>query len=129
MMLFGGTAKPAAGRLSAGQRAEDFALAQLRAQGLALVERNYRCRGGEIDLVMMDGPQLVFVEVRFRSGQAFGGALESVGARKQARLIHAAAHYLAAKRIDRPTRFDVAAVSPDRDGLAIQWIKSAFLAE
>ena len=123
-MLFGNG--PKADHLTAGQRAEDCALAYLQAQGLALVERNYRCRGGEIDLVMRDGGKIVFVEVRFRSGQCFGGALASVGSRKQARLIHAASHYLATKRIDRPARFDVAAVSPDQGKLAIQWIKDAF---
>jgi putative endonuclease len=123
-MLFG--SGPKADHLTAGQRAEDCALAYLQAQGLALVERNYRCRGGEIDLVMRDGGKIVFVEVRFRSSQRFGGALASVGNRKQARLIHAASHYLATKRIDRPARFDVAAVSPDQGKLAIQWIKDAF---
>ncbi len=123
-MLFG--KEPKAGHLTAGQRAEDSALAYLQAQGLALVERNYRCRGGEIDLIMRDGSKIVFVEVRFRSDQRFGGALASVGTHKQARLIYAASHYLTAKRIDRPARFDVAAVSPDQGKLAIQWIKDAF---
>lgn len=124
-MLFG---RPKAPHLDAGQLAENAALAYLQAQGLALVERNYRCRGGEIDLIMRDGGKIVFVEVRYRSGTAFGGALASVGKGKQARLIIAASHYLATKRIDRPTRFDVAAVSPGQGKLAIQWIKDAFQA-
>ena len=123
-MLFGD--KPRPDHLTAGQQAEDYALAFLQTQGLVLVERNYRCRGGEIDLIMRDGPQLVFVEVRYRSDQRYGGALASVGAQKQSRLIRAASHYLVSKRIDRPTRFDVAAVSPDQGKLAIQWIKGAF---
>jgi putative endonuclease len=122
-MLFG---RPKAAHLDAGQLAEDQALAYLQTQGLVLVERNYRCRGGEIDLVMRDGGKLVFVEVRYRASQGFGGALASVGLRKQGRLIVAAGHYLAAKRIDRPTRFDVAAVSSEQGKLAIQWIKDAF---
>ncbi|MFM8332251.1 MAG: YraN family protein [Candidatus Methylumidiphilus sp.] len=125
MWLFG---KPKAAHLTAGQQAEDAALAYLQGQGLALVERNYCCRGGEIDLIMRDGAMLVFVEVRYRQSQTHGGALASVGARKQSRLIVAASHYLACKRIDRPTRFDVAAVSPDGGKLAIQWIKAAFQA-
>ena len=117
---------PSAAHLTAGQRAEDWALAFLQTQGLVLVERNYRCRGGEIDLVMRDGGKIVFVEVRYRANDSFGGALASVGTRKQARLIHAASHYLTTKHIDRPTRFDVAAVSPDQGKLALQWIKDAF---
>ncbi len=125
-MLFG--KGPKADRLTTGQQAEDSVLAYLQAQGLALVERNYRCRGGEIDLIMRDGGTIVFVEVRFRSDLRFGGALASVDFHKQARLIHAASHFLATKRIDRPTRFDVAAVSPDQGKLAIQWIKDAFQA-
>jgi len=124
-MLFG---RPQAPHLEAGRLAEDHALAYLQAQGLALVERNYRCRGGEIDLVMRDGGKMVFVEVRYRADERFGGALASVGPRKQGRLIVAAAHYLATKRIDRPARFDVAAVSPAQGKLAIQWIKDAFQA-
>lgn len=123
-MLF--RTKPKADHLTAGQLAEDSALAYLLAQGLTLLERNYRCRGGEIDLVMRDGGKIVFVEVRFRSDPRFGGALASIDTHKQARLIHAASHYLATKRIDRPARFDVAAVSPDQGKLAIQWIKDAF---
>jgi len=127
-MLFSNPNEANPAHLTAGQLAEDSALAYLEAQGLVLVERNYRCRGGEIDLVMRDGGKIVFVEVRFRSDQRFGGALASVGSRKQARLIHAASHYLATKRIDRPTRFDVAAVSPNQGKLTIQWIKDAFQA-
>jgi len=126
-MLFG-KPTPKAPHLDAGRLAEDQALAYLQAQGLALVERNYRCRGGEIDLVMRDGVKIVFVEVRYRSSQSFGGALASVGSRKQARVVNAAAHYLAAKRIDRPARFDVAAVAPAQGKLAVEWIKDAFQA-
>jgi len=126
---FGKPAKPEAPHLSVGRQAEERALAYLQTQGLTLVERNYRCRGGEIDLIMRDGGQIIFVEVRYRAGQGFGGALASVGARKQARLIIAATHYLVAKRIDRPARFDVVAVSSEQGGFAIQWIKDAFQAK
>jgi putative endonuclease len=131
-MLFGwfgkADAEPQAAHISAGQQAEDYALAYLQKQGLALIERNYRCRGGEIDLIMRDGEHIVFIEVRYRASQRYGGALASVGTRKQGRLILAASHYLTAKRIDRPARFDVAAVSPEAGKLAIQWIKNAFQA-
>lgn len=113
---------------SIGQRAETEALAYLQAQGLRLIERNYRCRAGEIDLVMADGRGIVFVEVRYRASDRFGGALESVDARKRTRLAKAASHYLSCKQIDRPARFDVVALAPavGVPGLAVQWIKDAF---
>ncbi|MDD5033209.1 MAG: YraN family protein [Methylococcaceae bacterium] len=114
--------------LAIGKQAEDAALAHLQSQGLHLIERNYRCRAGEIDLVMRDGPRLVFVEVRYRADLRFGGALESVDWRKRAKLIATASLYLAARRIDRPSRFDVVAVSPDGGKLAVQWIQDAFQA-
>jgi putative endonuclease len=114
--------------LAAGQHAEDSALAYLQAQGLRLIERNYRCRLGEIDLIMLDGAGLVFVEVRYRSSDRYGGALESVDARKRVRIVSAASHYLASKRIDRPARFDVVALSPGIGRLAVQWVKDAFQA-
>ncbi len=128
MTLFASPGHPKAPHLRAGRQAEDFALAYLQAQGLHLIERNFRCRGGEIDLIMREGARLVFVEVRYRANPSFGGALASVDARKKARLINAAAYYLSTTRIDRPARFDVAAVSPDQGRLAIQWIKDAFQA-
>lgn len=114
--------------LSAGQRAEESALAYLQQRGFRLVERNYRCRLGEIDLVMEDRDRLVFVEVRYRASVRYGGALESIDGRKQARLVAAASHYLASKRIDRPARFDVVALAPGSEGLTVQWIKDAFQA-
>ncbi|CAL1239060.1 YraN family protein [Candidatus Methylocalor cossyra] len=112
-----------------GRRAEDRVLAFLQHQGLVLLERNYRCRYGEIDLIMEDGPTVVFVEVRFRADRRFGGALESVDRRKQAKLSAAAAHFLQEKRLDRPARFDVAGLTPAADGPLIQWIRDAFQAD
>lgn len=113
---------------TAGQRAEDNALTYLQQQGLRLVARNYRCRLGEIDLIMDDGCGLVFVEVRYRTSTRFGGALESIDGRKRARLVAAASHYLAVKRIDRRSRFDVVAISPGSEQLTVQWLKDAFQA-
>jgi putative endonuclease len=113
---------------SAGQRAEDSALAYLQRQGLRLVQRNYRCKSGEIDLIMDDGLGLIFVEVRYRRSDRFGGALESIDGRKRARLVAAASHYLAVKRIDRRSRFDVVALSPRYGQLTVQWLKDAFQA-
>lgn len=116
-----GTPEPSKGRI-----AEDYALEFLQQQGLRLMERNYRSRFGEIDLVMEDGRMVVFVEVRFRGTTRFGGALESVDRRKQAKLLTTAACFLKERRLDRPARFDVAALAPNGNGLAIQWIKGAF---
>ncbi|MEP7061181.1 MAG: YraN family protein [Betaproteobacteria bacterium] len=91
---------------TAGADAESLAAAFLVAQGLSIVARNVRSRFGEIDLVARDGDTLVFVEVRLRSGQAFGGAATSITRAKQARLVAAARIYLANLRREPPCRFD-----------------------
>jgi len=106
-----------------GAQAEDRALAHLRRQGLEPVVRNYRCKGGEIDLVMRapDGT-LAFVEVRRRSGRGFGGAAASVTPAKQRRVLLAAAHYLATLAQVPPCRFDVVALKPGR----LDWLQHAF---
>ncbi|MGO3740718.1 YraN family protein [Kerstersia sp.] len=112
-----------------GDRAEDLALAHLQAAGLRLLARNLQCRAGEIDLVMRDGQELVFVEVRQRSDCRHGGAAASVDAGKQRRLLATAARFL--PQIQRVyfhgreprCRFDVLAI----DGRTIHWLKSAFL--
>jgi len=108
-----------------GQQAEDAACEYLQAKGLDLYDRNYHCRCGEIDLIMGDGPSLVFIEVRYRASSRFGSGAETVGPRKQARIIAAAAHYLQAnpKQARRPARFDVVFM---RSADTIQWIKDAF---
>jgi len=105
-----------------GRSAEARAEAWLVSRGLAPVTRNWRCRFGEIDLVMRDGATLVFVEVRARAGAAFGDAAESITTAKQARIILAARHYLARHDIDAPCRFDAVLF----DAGATRWIKSAF---
>lgn len=104
-----------------GQRGEDAALAYLLRQGLALVARNFRCRRGEIDLIMQDGDTLVFVEVRSRAPGRHGGAAASVTPRKQARLLAAAESYLQGLRQPPACRFDVIAI----DGAALDWITNA----
>ncbi|MEO7255092.1 MAG: YraN family protein [Casimicrobium sp.] len=77
-----------------GEHHEREAEAFLKASGLVLVARNWRCRLGEIDLIMKEGATLVFVEVRKRQGQSFGGAIASIGAQKQAKLQRAIGLYL-----------------------------------
>ena len=111
-----------------GQQAEHLALRYLMAQGLRLLEQNYRCRCGEIDLVMHDHRTLVFVEVRFRSHSGFGGAAASIDGRKQGRLINTAHHYLQRHRqAESLCRFDVVAIGPGGDN-DIEWLQNAITA-
>jgi putative endonuclease len=109
-----------------GDRAERIAAAYLQDQGLAVVESRYRCRWGEIDLILRDRDTLVFAEVRLRQSKTFGGAAYSVDRRKQERIITTARHYLANKS-ESACRFDVVLlerVDPPR----IEWIRDAFQA-
>ncbi|BBF87263.1 predicted endonuclease distantly related to archaeal Holliday junction resolvase [Aquitalea magnusonii] len=106
-----------------GQQAEARALSFLLQQGLQLVERNWLCRGGEIDLIMRDGRYLVFVEVRHRASQRFGGAVYSIDAAKQRKLMHAATVYLSEKRVDAPCRFDAVLSEGEQP---LQWLKNIF---
>ncbi len=105
-----------------GRAAEDAALARLRQSGLRLLERNYRARRGEIDLVMRDGDTLVFVEVRYRRSTSHGAAAETVDRRKRARLIAAAQSYLQQNRRNDACRFDVVALQDGR----LDWMRDAF---
>jgi putative endonuclease len=121
-----------------GARAEDRCAALLRAAGLVLIERNWRCRHGEIDLIAEERGMLVFAEVRMRTGPGFGGAGESVTAAKRQRLLAAARLYLARRpearsseprssepRSSEPIcRFDVFLV--DGASANVQWIRDAF---
>lgn len=89
-----------------GDAAEARALAWLQARGLRCLARNYRCRLGEIDLIMQDGDTVVFVEVRQRRSARFGGAAASITPAKQARLTLTAEHYLQTLSSVPPCRFD-----------------------
>lgn len=134
-------------RQISGQKAEDAALHYLQHRQLTLIERNFSCKGGEIDLIMLDGAvqgrlqemvhspyrmltggvapataSLVFVEVRQRADRRHGGAAASVTATKQRRLIIAAQHFLQRYRQPPACRFDVIAI----DGEVTEWIKNAF---
>jgi putative endonuclease len=106
----------------AGDAAEDLALEYLQQQGLTLVTRNFRCKGGELDLVMQDRADLVFVEVRKRACHNYGSAADSITASKQARLVTAAQIFLQRYRSLPSCRFDVVAI----DGARIDWLKNAF---
>ena len=112
-----------------GDAVEDAALALLQAHGLRLVARNVAYRGGELDLVMADGEALVFVEVRYRAGAAFGGGMASVDAGKRRKLVRAAGLFLAGhpRWAQRPCRFDVVAASGAEPRL--EWVRDAFRAD
>lgn len=114
-------------RQAKGAAAEQLAADYLRRQGLAVIERNFRVRGGEIDLICRDGKTTVFVEVRLRSRHDFGGAAASITASKQARLILAARHWLV-RHGETPCRFDCMLL----DGLEthnVEWLRNAFAAD
>lgn len=109
---------------AAGNAAEKLAAAYLQQKGLKLLESNYRCRFGEIDLIMRDGKETVFVEVRLRSNAFFGGAGASITASKQQKLTRTAEHYLM-QHGATPCRFDAVLL----DALSnnnLTWLKNAF---
>lgn len=116
-------------RLALGRDGEARAAAHLEAAGLRVLERNYRCRFGEIDIVAIEGDTtLVLVEVRLRSRTDYGGAAASVDRPKQRRLVSAARHLLMRQpRLARlPARFDVIELEPDGSGYRVSWHRSAF---
>lgn len=116
-----------------GRQAEDHALSVLQGEKYLLVERNFRCRGGEIDLIMTLGRtverrELVFVEVRYRKQSDFGDGGESVDRHKQRRLRFAAETWLQ-KHHDFPfhyCRFDVVSVTGSPPDFQLDWIQDAF---
>lgn len=122
-----------------GANAEALACEFLQQQGLRLIARNYHCRQGEIDLIMRDPDNLVFVEVRYRRQSRYGSGLESVDRRKQRRIVYCARHYLQRHPdlAELATRFDVVALAPDPypnqdmnsvgpGKSRIEWIRHAF---
>jgi putative endonuclease len=112
--------------LELGQDAEQKALNYLLAQGLKCVTRNYRCRLGEIDLIMRDKEYLVFIEVRARVSSDYGGGIASITYAKRQKIIKTTSHYLLSNKItDKyPVRFDV--ISLDGAVGGITWVKDAF---
>ena len=107
-----------------GRHAEDVAAAFLQQRGLRLIARNYRCRFGEIDLIARDGKTLVFIEVRMRTGERFGGAAASITAAKRGKLLRTARHYLSATARAPACRFDALLVNGADH--SIEWLKNAF---
>jgi putative endonuclease len=104
--------------------AESFLLAR----GLALLQRNFSSRFGEIDLIMEEQNTLVFVEVKYRKSNSHGSGADAVTYHKQGRISRTAAWYLVKnpQRAEQFCRFDVVSIDPDKKGQGIDWIKDAF---
>ncbi|MGR8934774.1 MAG: YraN family protein [Gammaproteobacteria bacterium] len=115
---------PTAPHLQQGSLAERQAQQYLAAQGLTWVCSNFRCKRGEIDLIMREKQTLVIVEVRYRQNDRCGNPLETVTRRKQSRIIAATRYYLAKHPSHQTVRFDVIAVS----GTDLRWVRNAFQA-
>lgn len=115
-------------RAAIGRQAEQAACTYLQDRGLVLLQNNYHCRHGEIDLVMREGETTVFVEVRYRRPSAYADGFASVDYHKQNRLIAAARHYLLQhpQAALTPCRFDVISITPQQDKNHIEWLANAF---
>jgi len=112
-----------------GSLTETFAAQYLISQGLQLVDKNIHCRRGEIDLIMRDGPTYVFVEVKYRKNNAFGGAIAAVSYAKQQKIKHCVTfylHQLGLNEYNTPCRCDVIALLGDIQQPEITWLKNAF---
>ncbi len=117
--------------LQIGNAAESLACDYLQQRGLKLITRNYHAPFGELDLIMREHDQIVFVEVRFRRHNRYGSGADSVTANKQDKLIKTALYYLQQhpKQAKYPLRFDVISVSAADGQTDVEWIKDAFQAE
>jgi len=116
-----------------GEYTENLARQYLESKGFTLIEKNFNCRMGEIDLIMQDNSSLVFVEVRYRRNTYFGNGAESVTPSKQAKLVKTASLYLQrnTKLNQYPARFDVISITgsiatDDINKINFDWIKNAF---
>lgn len=117
-------------RQSVGRLGESEAARFLEKRGYKLLERNYRCKYGEIDIVAQDGRTIAFVEVKTRGSESFGGPLASVDSRKQKKIMLAAHFYIESKRlIDADLRFDVVGIELRGGQLSFELVKDAFEAE
>ena len=117
--------------LRKGLRFEEQARCYLAARGLQFVQSNYRCRFGEVDLIMRDGDTLCFIEVRYRNSSDFGGAAASITPAKQRRIVKSALFYLSSKAqpMRNPLRFDALILQQRAGGIEFDWIKNAFYGE
>ena len=120
------TSMPDRNRRKTGTDYEARAAAWLESRGVQILCRNYRTRYGEVDLIGLDGPYLIFVEVKYRASGKMGAPLEAVDRRKQQKILQTARHYLAEHhyREDAPVRFDCIGMTP---GIT-EWVRNAFTA-
>jgi len=110
-----------------GKRGEELAAACLREAGYRILDRNYRCLFGEIDIVAEEGGSLVFVEVKSRRSDAYGPPQLAIGRQKQKKISRASLHYLSEKRLNpRRVRFDVVAIRMTPAGNRVELIRDAF---
>ncbi len=110
-----------------GKEGERIAESYLRKKGYRVVERNYRCPVGELDLILLDRRVVVFVEVKTRSDDRFGTPLESVGPRKQQKMIKTALFFLTRHRLHhRDARFDVVGISYQGGEPMVEHVENAF---
>lgn len=118
-------------RLESGRRAERLARRYLEKRGLRLVSANYRCRYGELDLVMRDGDRLAIIEIRYRRDERFMSPAESVDLAKRLRIFRASLHFLQhnPKHGQKPLRFDIVSLSGPLDDSRIDWMPGAFTAD
>jgi len=121
-----------AAHLKQGEDAEAACGIYLKSQGLKLIEKNFRCRHGEIDIIMLDKKTLVFIEVRFRKNMLFGGGLESITPSKQTKLRRTAELFLQQNKHYENARFDVVSMSKNnqtsdnKQTYSFDWIANAF---
>ncbi len=122
---------PSAGKTDLGRAGEKEAERFLKKKGYRIVERNYRTRHGEIDIVALDGDTLVFVEVKTRLSHGFGIPQDSVDRRKMAHIIKASKYYITENPTlkDHNVRFDVVGITIDKEGLKFEHIPHAFEVE
>jgi putative endonuclease len=113
-----------------GAQGEELAVKYLRKQGYKVIQRNYQCRWGEIDLVARDKDTLSFVEIKSRSSSDFGLPQDSVDRFKQERIIQVAKAFMAEHHLNEtiPARFDVVAIRLTPSGPEMELIKDAFQA-
>ncbi|MDP6183314.1 MAG: YraN family protein [Gammaproteobacteria bacterium] len=113
---------------SIGAEFEKSAESYLNGQGLRTITRNYRCRLGEIDLIMDDGDFVIFVEVRYRYNHSYGNPLETITSAKQKRIIGATTRFLSCnpELQNRPCRFDAVGISDNDGHPEYDWVKDAF---
>lgn len=115
-------------RIETGKQGEEIAMAHLRREGYVLIERNYRCLFGEIDIIAREGDTLCFIEVKSRRSARYGDPQLAVNHKKQQKMTRVALHYLSSHDLcDRPARFDVVAVRLAENGTGlVELIKNSF---